>query len=212
MILFAFDLDGTLIKWKNSWEEIRKRYGLRSCYYDYLSGNITFSEMKKKEANAWRRAGVTKESIEEIAEKMEYYPGASEVIEELKELGKVGIISAAPDLMVKRAAIELGVDFWCASRILFDSEGLVRGFSLPMAMPEDKAERLEYYCYRYSIPIKNSVAIGDSEIDEKMLREAGLGIGFNPEERIKRVADVIIEGDDLRKIRVVLDRELLQRI
>ncbi len=207
MILFAFDLDGTLISWKNSWDEIRRRYGIRSLYYDYLRGDLTFSEMKKLEIQVWRRAGVKKEEIEEIANDMEYNPGAYEVIEDLKELGPVGIISAAPDIMVRKAAEELEVNFWCASHILFDSSGRVRGFSLPLAMPHDKAERLDYFCYRYSIPISNSVAVGDSEIDKWMLKKAGLGIAFNCDNGLEMFADVIIDGKDLRKIKSLIERK-----
>ena len=53
-----------------------------------------------------------------------------------------------------------------------------------------KLDALKVACNKLNIPLERTMAIGDDEVDEEMLKEAGLGIAMgNSPEHIKDIAD-----------------------
>ena len=61
----------------------------------------------------------------------------------------------------------------------------------------DKGKALQKLCNILNIPIEESIAVGDSLNDKKMLEAAGLGIGVaNASAEIRDVCDVILQSDN----------------
>ena len=66
---------------------------------------------------------------------------------------------------------------------------------------DKKADALRQIAEREGISLKECVFIGDYLNDLKIIQEAGLGIAFNcKEEKLRKVADVVIDKKDLREI------------
>ena len=66
---------------------------------------------------------------------------------------------------------------------------------------DKKAEALEKIANREKIKLDECVFVGDYLNDLKAMQAAGLGIAFNSkEDKLKEVADVVIEKKDLREI------------
>jgi len=64
-----------------------------------------------------------------------------------------------------------------------------------------KAIALKLIAKREKIKLKECVFVGDYLNDIKVMQTAGLGIAFNcKEDRVKRVANVVIEKKDLREV------------
>jgi len=64
-----------------------------------------------------------------------------------------------------------------------------------------KAKALKLIAEREKIKLKECVFVGDYLNDIKVMQTAGLGIAFNcKEEKLKQVADVVIEKKDLREV------------
>jgi len=176
--IIAFDLDGTLIEWSNSWDYLRKMLGLKEKYYmDYFLGKMIYGEMKKLEIEVWRRVNFTREEIESILEPIPYRKESRDIIRKLKRRGYiVGIISAAPNIVVEKVYKELKLDFYAASKIIFDKRGYIRDIILSVTNDVDKAIYFDYFLYRFKAERRNSIAVGDSPIDALMLQRAGIGI------------------------------------
>ena len=57
-----------------------------------------------------------------------------------------------------------------------------------------KKEILNELCKKLGIRKEETIAVGDGEIDICMIKEAGLGIAFNGNEKVIKNADVKIEN------------------
>jgi len=176
--IVAFDLDGTLIEWPNSWDYLREVFGLKEKYYlDYFLGKMLYSDMKKLEWEVWKKINYTKDEIESLFDNIPYKKGSKDVIKELQRRGYiVGLISAAPNILVKKVYEDLKLDFYAASKILFDERGYIKGLILSITNDVDKAIYFDYFLYKYKADRKDSIAVGDSPIDALMLRRAGIGV------------------------------------
>jgi phosphoserine phosphatase len=64
-----------------------------------------------------------------------------------------------------------------------------------------KRYHLEKSAQRFSVPIKNTLAVGDTKSDICMIQRAGVGIAFMPkDEEIKKATDKIVSEPDLLKV------------
>lgn len=61
----------------------------------------------------------------------------------------------------------------------------------------EKGLGLEYICNYLNLPISESIAVGDADNDESIIRKAGLGIAMgNANKNIERLADVSVSDND----------------
>lgn len=60
-----------------------------------------------------------------------------------------------------------------------------------------KGSALTYICNKLSVPIEESIAVGDAENDLDMLRTAGLGVAMgNAFENVQAIADAVVRSND----------------
>jgi len=61
----------------------------------------------------------------------------------------------------------------------------------------DKAAGLREAASMMGVDLAEVVAVGDGEVDEPMVRQAGLGVALgNAPKRLKEAADLVVEGGD----------------
>ena len=127
-----------------------------------------------------------------------------ETLSELKRKGlRLAIISGSINILLEKLIpnYEEIFDDVFLSRIYFDDEGNISQMKVTEYDVEKKAEALKLIAKRENISLKECVFVGDYLNDLKVMEEAGLGIAFNcKEEKLKEVADVVIEKKDLREV------------
>ncbi|MDT9587583.1 MAG: phosphoserine phosphatase [Candidatus Arsenophonus melophagi] len=73
---------------------------------------------------------------------------------------------------------------------------------------EVKAQTLIKLARQFSIPIEQTIAIGDSDNDVKIISQAGLGIAYHATEKVQAIAKVAIQHADLMGVLCVLSDDL----
>ena len=127
-----------------------------------------------------------------------------ETLRELKRKGlRLAIISGSINILLEKLIPNYDeiFDDVFLSRIYFDDKGNISEMKVTEYDVEKKAEALKLIAKRENISLKECVFVGDYLNDIKVMEEAGLGIAFNcQEEKLKEVADVVIEKKDLREV------------
>ena len=60
-----------------------------------------------------------------------------------------------------------------------------------------KASGLQILCQKLGIPIERTIAVGDADNDIEILKVAGLAVAMeNANEKVKKIADVIVNDND----------------
>lgn len=208
--LVCFDLDGTLIEnVKFSWQifhdyfqtDSHKREDARNKFF---SGQISYMEWAEHDMNMWKEKNATKDEFFRAISHIKLMDGAIEALNELKKNGlKLAIISGSINILLEKVIPNYGeiFDDVFLSRIYFDDKGNILRMKVTEYDVEKKAEALKLIAKRENISLKECVFVGDYLNDIKVIQEAGLGIAFNcQEDKLKEVADVVIDKKDLREI------------
>ena len=214
--LVCFDLDGTLIEnVRFSWQifhdyfqtDAHRREDARNKFFN---GHISYSEWAMHDMNLWKEKNAKKEDFFKAISHLKLMNGAMETISELKKKGlRLAIISGSINILLEKLIpdYEEIFDDVFLSRIYFDNKGNISQMKVTEYDVEKKAEALKLIARREKIDLKECVFVGDYLNDIRVMEEAGLGIAFNcQEEKLKEVADVVIEKRDLREVlRHILD-------
>ena len=143
--------------------------------------------------------GMKYEDCLRVANNMKLVKGAKEFVDEVKNLGiKVGVITGGFEILANRIKRQLGLDFAIANKLVFKHNTLT---GVEMRVSDDnKHEHLMKIAKELGVALENVVAVGDGANDLRMLRTAGLGIGFNATEVVRRNVRVVVDADDLRAL------------
>lgn len=148
--------------------------------------------------------GVNVAQIISVADKIELVPDTLDVVKELKARGYiVGIISDSYDVVAQHIKAKIGADFALANELEFSNSiatGEVKVPSFFLRTEKSlcthsicKSNAMLTIAEKYSTPLSNIMAVGDSEPDLCMIRFAGIGVAFcSPSEILKSVADYSI--------------------
>ncbi len=187
--LVAFDMDGTLINGRLVFA-LGDKFGVSHQIKKIMDSRILGYKKSEKIAKLWK--GLTTDDVTDAIARIQLMKGAKEVIKELKRRRyKVGIISDSYTLATRHVAKKLDLDFHLAN-VLIEKNGRLTG-ELRMLLGWDKIDcdckisvckrfHLEKVAKLYDIPLKDTIAIGDTKSDLCMIRRAGRGIAFNPKD------------------------------
>jgi len=202
--IIIFDMDGVLTEEASSWRAIHQYFGVDNSQNlkDFLNGKIDYDEFMRKDIALWPNKTHISQ-IEEIFSKVKTISGVKETIENLRDKGyqKIGIVSAGIDILANRIGKELSVNYIFADGLKVDEKGFLTGEGVNRVDLLRKDILLDNLSKELKIPLSEFIAVGDSKYDISMLKKASFSIAFNPkDEEIKRVADIVIKDDDIRKI------------
>ena len=197
-------MDGVLTEEASSWRVIHECFGVDNTQNlnDYLNGKIDYEEFMRRDIALWPNKTHISQ-IEKILSKVKLSSGTKEIIKNLRAKGyqRIGIISAGLDILTNKIGHELSLDYISANGLKVDKNGFLTGEGICRVDLLKKDRVLIDLAKRTRVPLSNFIAIGDSKYDISMLKIAGFAIAFNPkDEEIKKVADVVVEGNDIRKI------------
>jgi phosphoserine phosphatase len=165
--LVAFDLDGTLIRGRNSLAVI----GAALCHPEWEK-QMEILHMRRETPEEMRRrvAPWVEFSTDELCRHLvhsRFAPGVDEAFRLLHERHvTTAIVSISWDFMVEWFAKRFGATHWAAAG--FNPDGTVTPF-----WPEDKGPWLERLMATLHVPRHEVVAVGDSPRDASMFRAAG---------------------------------------
>jgi len=204
--LVIFDMDGVLTDIISSWKYIHdffKTSNERSVD-EYLKGKIDDFEFIKRDVSLWKENGkpITEKKLVEILSDVPLMDGADICIKSLKEKNiKTAIVSAGLDLLAKKTAKELGIDYVKSNGIKTDANGYLTGEGILKVKLMYKDLAVKSLLKELKIPLDRTASVGNSCFDIPMLEITGLGVAFNPsDDCTKEAADVVIQGRDLSKI------------
>ncbi|MBS3175398.1 HAD family phosphatase [Candidatus Woesearchaeota archaeon] len=202
--LICFDMDGVIFKDINFWMELHKIFEtleegeiLTEKYlhtdYDKLVEEVVNKLWKGRDSRAYYR----------LVESLEYLPGVKETFEEIKKNDVItAIISGSSIDVARRAQRDLGIDHIYANELIIKDGKISGEFIWPIgAGKEKKAEIVKHLTSDLNILLRDVVYIGDSDMDIEAFKIVGKSIAFNSSsDNLKKVADIVVESDDLRKI------------
>lgn len=205
----AFDMDGVLTKHHSSWDALHEYFEVDNSKHlkEYLGKEIDYEEFMKKDISLWPK--VKKEELKKIFSEIEMMPYATELIAELKKMGfKTVMISAGIDVLAEMVGEKIKIDYIYSNGLETDDKGCLTGNGICRVDLSKKNEVITTISEDLGIPLEQFIAVGDTYHDIPMLELAGLGIAFNPhDEKIKKIADHIIEEQDLKRVLDYIKKE-----
>ena len=185
-----FDLDGTLVTDKSSWWKLHKYFGtyvpsLKNMK-DYEQGNIAYDEFMRRDIALWNPKPHIG-TIEKILLDYKLTPNAKFVTETLGIKGyNMAIITTGIDITAKAVASELHIPYVVANGVILDKNGYLTGsviFNVDLLRKEQAFNDL---IPKIGVKKEECIAVGDSKYDMSFLKNAGLGLAFNPDDDLKQ--------------------------
>jgi phosphoserine phosphatase SerB len=202
--LIVFDMDGTLIADRFIFR-LAHRFGFEAELEKIMSTNIPEHEKTRKVASLLK--GISVEQIIDTFDQIPLLPGAPKVVAELKKAGYVlAIISDSYTMATERLKKKLGFDYVIANELTVKGGKATGEVKMPLNWSGNRKGCLKHSVCKLNallslsqktkIPLERTVAVGDNTADICMLKEAGLGVAFNPKTRaVERSADITLKGN-----------------
>ncbi len=200
--LVVFDMDSTIVD-AEVIDEIGKAAGVeeevKGVTRRAMNGEIEFEEALRARVKLLK--GLPVEVLEEIAENLELTPGAQELLTTLKELGyKIALISGGFTFFTNKLKEKLNFDYAYANELVVKDGKLTGEVSGRIIGAEAKRDIIKEIAGKEGIKMDEVIAVGDGANDRFMLRDVGLGVGFNPKGVLKEYADGVLTDKNLKGI------------
>ena len=200
--LVCFDCDSTLITGEVI-EMLAARAGreaeVAAVTERAMRGELDFAESLRERVKAL--GGLDESVLAEVAEDIELTPGARTTVATLKRLGfKVAVVSGGFTKVLEPLARELDLDYVRANTLEVRDGKLTGEVTGKIVDRAAKAEYLREFAADCSVPMSQTVAVGDGANDIDMLSAAGLGIAFNAKPALKQVADAQVNHPYLDEV------------
>ena len=206
--LATFDMDGTLIQGRLVFA-LADRFDLSDKVKAIQANGITGHEQTK--AIAMLFAGITKKDLEVAIQSIPIMKNCEQTISKLREKGyKIGIISDSYTITANSIADRLQLDFVAANELEIIDNRVTGRVDMPLGWNKIgcfckisvcKRYHLEKFASKFRVPMKNTLAVGDTKSDICMIQRAGIGIAFMPKDaEIAKATDKVVQEPDLVKV------------
>ncbi len=147
-----------------------------------------------------------------IADTIPIVSDAQEIVSRLKKRGyNVGIISDSFDCITNHIQHKIGADFSLANELEFSKSIATGEVKIPSFFMHTehsicahgfcKSNALLHVVRQNGIELGNIVAMGDSDMDLCMIKFAGIGVAFQPQNLVlKQVADLTIKTPSFKQL------------
>ena len=206
--LVAFDLDGTLIDGTVFiWQTLHEHFATdgtrrRQAADDYFSGRISYRQWFENDLELLRARGADRRGIGRALEGLRPVSGASQVLAELRWRGyRLALISGSLDVALEYFFKPALFDHVFINRLHFAPDGAIAGGEPTPYDLAGKAEGLREAARREGVTVRECAFVGDNDNDLQVMQAAGYVVAVNPKsERVRRMADLVIDNGDLRPI------------
>ncbi len=192
--LVVLDMDSTLIQ-DEVIELLAEEAGclneVRVLTEAAMAGELDFEAALRKRVGLL--AGLDLAAVDRAWARLRYTPGAATFLRTLQRLGyEVAVVSGGFTLFTDRLCADLGITIAHANELEV-VDGVFTGELVgPIVDRQRKAELLRAIAADASIPIEQTVAVGDGANDLAMLEAAGLGVAFNAKPLVAAAADTAL--------------------
>jgi len=192
--LVVMDVDSTLVQGEII-EMLAARAGCLAEVAEVtaaaMRGELDFAASLR--ARVARLEGVDASVLDAVYESLVYAPGARTMIRALKGLGyRFALVSGGFSQITDRIAADFGIHYAAANTLEVTNGRLTGALVGEILDRAGKAAALRRFAADSSIPLRNTVAIGDGANDIDMLATAGLGIAFNANPIARDAADTSV--------------------
>ena len=198
--LLIADMDSTIIGQECIDELaafIGKRAEISAITERAMRGELDF-EAALKERVAMLK-GLSETSLEEAyARHISLNPGARALVQTMKKFGAyTALISGGFTYFTSRIAAAAGFDVNDANTLLIRDGALTGEVAEPIRGRAAKEEALLRHAGERSIPLEETLAVGDGANDLSMLGRAGLGVAYHAKPAVAAAAHARIDHGDL---------------
>lgn len=199
MRLIVMDIDSTLIN-----EEVIDLLGEEAGVGEQVAaiteramrGEIDFKQALEERVGLL--AGLGKEVFDRTFERVTFTPGALELVQAAHERGwKVGVVSGGFHEVADRIVETAGIDYCLANRLEVVDGKLTGKLAADIVTRERKLEALRSWAHELSLPLSQTVAMGDGANDIPMIQAAGTGIAFCAKPKTREAAPFVINERNL---------------
>ncbi len=197
--LLICDMDMTIVA-AETLDEVAAKLGLgdriAAITTRAMHGEIDFNEALRERIAML--AGQPEQAFSDVAQAMEFNPGARELITAAKAAGvRTILISGGFEQVAAVAAHRLGFDELHCNRLEINEGKLTGGVLEPIVNADLKREVLLERSRELAIELDDCCAIGDGANDLPMLTAAGLGIGYHPKPVLRAATSCHVDATDL---------------
>jgi len=204
--LVVFDMDGVLVDHTSTWTWVHDKMGVdnEEAFQLFKQGKITELEFIRRDIGLWT-AKNSKIRITDIINALQDIPlihGIQETVAALTHNGiRSVIVSGGIDIAARMIADEFLFDGHRANSILAHADGTLTGEGKVNVDLTDKGIVTREFMDMYGVSKEETVAVGNSYTDVKMMQTAGLAIAFNPiDKAVTDVSHVIIRSRNISDI------------
>lgn len=197
-------MDGVIFKDVNFWMELHKRFGtyeqgkiLTEKYlhsdYDKLVEEVVGKLWKGKDAKPYY----------DLVDSYQYLEGVKEIFDFVHKRGyKSAIISGSSIEVAKRVQKDYSVDYIFANELIIEDNKVSGEFKWPIGAGKHlKAKIISELCQKLDISPKETIYVGDTELDIEAFQIVGKSIAFNSEsEALKKTATHVVDSQNLSDI------------
>ncbi|MEM2100575.1 MAG: HAD-IB family phosphatase [Thermoproteota archaeon] len=175
-----FDLDGTLVEEDSSWRLLHRFLGTdglaAKALEKFSRGEINYEEFVKHDVALWPK-DLPKSFFEQVFSKARIRVEARSLFKRLKDKGVLRVIvTSGLDVLAKKVCEELEADGCASNEMVFDAKDCFTGVVKVNVDPSRKAKVLTDICGKYSIPLSETAAVGDTVYDKSMFKVVGIPI------------------------------------
>ena len=204
-MLVIFDVEGVLFDGEYLpllAEKINKENEIWEITKKGIQGVINWEEGLQTRVDALR--GLSFETCKEVADSLPIMTGAKEACRILKAAGwKLLAISGGFTIMTERLQKELDLDFVYSNELIFKDGKLD---DVKVTVDSDKAKSAKIKIQEWNENKDNIVVVVDGANDIALFDISGLDIAFRAQDKVKDLADVILEDKDLSKILDIINK------
>lgn len=199
MRLIVMDIDSTLIN-----EEVIDLLGEEAGVGEQVAaiteramrGEIDFKQALEERVGLL--AGLGQEVFDRTFERVTFTPGALELVQAAHARGwKVGVVSGGFHEVADKIVAAAGIDFCLANRLEVVDGKLTGKLAADIVTRERKLDALRSWAHELSLPLSQTVAMGDGANDIPMIQAAGTGIAFCAKPKTREAAPFAIDERNL---------------
>ena len=216
--LACIDMDGTLVE-----DRLVYKLGLFLGISDKI--NEILEDMREHRIRGFEGSeqiarllkGVYLDDIKRIAHDMKISEGAEKLVEYLKLRNY--LVCIVTDSYVQAAEVvgsKVGIEYVWGNKLIVESGICTGEIKMPLGCKGDVECRYHSVCKLYAlqtiaqeegISLEKTIAIGDSESDLCMIKEANLGIAYRPKsEELRKVAKIVIDTNFYELLDVIKEK------
>jgi phosphoserine / homoserine phosphotransferase len=197
MKVVCFDLEGVLVP--EFWEEFSKIAGIPELMKT-TRDEPDYDVLMKMRIAVLKKHGISLNAMHKIIEKMDPFDGAREFLDWLRTRAQVAILTGSYYDYINPLVEKIGNPFMYANSLVVDKKGMVVDYKL--REPDGKVEVVK----RFKESGFETVAVGDSYNDVKMLKEAGVGILFKACAALKKQEKEMLRAETFLELKGILEK------